>query len=100
MRKTLEELQKHALHNTYMMETRDLVIFRCCECRVQVEKASIPEKWLDNGNNFFYVRWFSLCDECRKNREVEMLKSLPKVITAIINSEISKNNLTEQSKKV
>jgi len=78
-----EKLVSIAKHNTYKMVKDKLVIFRCCECRILVEKIGVPLSYLSGGTEGFYVRWFSLCDECRRKRELSMLKHLPEIITAI-----------------
>lgn len=58
---------------------------KCNDCGVEYEKPDyFNDEVKGNTSLYFYCkRSMKYCDKCRRIREVEMLKSLPKVIESI-----------------
>jgi hypothetical protein len=83
--KTFEERKLYAEHVTANMESGKPLSFKCIECGELVGKEAVPkERLLSNGLADFYIRWFSLCDSCRRKWEIERLKLLPEVLRIIV----------------
>jgi hypothetical protein len=58
---------------------------KCKKCGVDYDKPDEYDKWSKESKNVFF-RWsISYCDDCRKEKEINALKELPKVIEAIAN---------------
>lgn len=62
---------------------------KCKECEIEYEKPDYfkEESERKAPSHFYFKRAITYCDKCRRVREREMLKSLPKVIEAIANME-------------
>jgi len=60
---------------------------KCQTCSADYEKPEDYEKWNKENTNVFFKWSLAYCDKCRKEKEIEALKELPKVLEAL-----SKNN--------
>lgn len=58
---------------------------KCEQCGVDYEKPAKFKKYNEEHPNVFF-RWsLSFCDKCRREKELEALKSLPKILNALSN---------------
>ena len=61
---------------------------KCKDCGIEYEK---PDYFTNEVNNtkgwlhFYFLRSIQYCDICRRKREIDMLRALPKVLEAIGN---------------
>lgn len=59
---------------------------KCEVCGVEYEKPEDYKKWNETHPNVFFKWSLQFCDEHRKQKELEALKQLPKVIDALSSS--------------
>ena len=72
---------------------------KCEKCGIDYQKPSDFKKWNDEWPNIFFKWSLSFCDTCRREKEIEALKSLPDVLKALSNNQpISKTETTENKK--
>lgn len=74
--------------------SEDLIDLKCEDCGVDYKK---PSSFVGISNVYF--RWSLLyCDDCRKKKELQSLRFLPKVLKALASSTEEEEKL-EQKKK-
>ena len=56
---------------------------KCQTCGTNYEKPEDYEKWNKENTNVFFKWSLAYCDKCRKEKEIQALKNLPKVMKAL-----------------
>lgn len=57
-----------------------MINLTCEKCGIKYEKPETFKKYNDETPNIFFKWSLSFCDKCRKEKELEALKHLPKIL--------------------
>jgi len=56
----------------------------CIKCDTNYQKPKVFQQYLIDTNNCVFYKWsLQYCDKCRREKELQALKSLPENITKL-----------------
>ena len=57
---------------------------KCEKCGADYEKPATFKTWYDENPKMIFFKWsLAFCDDCRREKELESLKNLPNIISAL-----------------
>ena len=66
----------------FLME--EMIQLKCKKCGSNYEKPATFKKWGEENANVFFKWSLTFCDPCRKEKEVEALTNLPRVLKSLL----------------